>query len=81
MRLLKPVVEKGKSQQCSDSLLSILNNAAQFGWRLFSQPSMFTFVWREDDTAKALYPGLVQITNDDGEILSQGRFLTQPLQE
>jgi hypothetical protein len=75
------MVEKEKVQQWSDNLKSILSYAAQFGWTLFSQPARYEFVWEQAGTGMVVYPGLVQVTNDEGELLSREQLCTGPLRE
>ncbi|KAE9994725.1 hypothetical protein Vi05172_g8258 [Venturia inaequalis] len=77
--LLRPVVDLDQVQQWSDSMMSILSYAARFGWTLFSQLAKYDFVWEEAGTGMVVYPGLVQITNDEGEVLSREHLLTTPL--
>lgn len=77
--LLRPVVDLDQVQQWSDSMMSILSYAARFGWTLFSQPAKYDFVWEEAGTGMVVYPGLVQITNDEGEVLSREHLLTTPM--
>jgi hypothetical protein len=76
---LQPLVESNRAQQCFDNLHSILTSAAQFGWVLFSQPARHEFVWKKDGTDIVVFPGLVQVTNEEGELLTQGNVLMKPL--
>jgi len=78
--LLQPIVDREKLQAWSDNLMSVLTYAAQFGWGLFSQPAKYEFVWEKAGVGMVTYPGLVQVTNDEGE-LSRGNVLTQPLRD
>jgi hypothetical protein len=76
--LLQPLVDREKLQAWSDSLMSVLMYGAQFGWSLFSQPAKYEFVWEKAGAGMVVYPGLVQVTNDQGQ-LSRDNVLTQPL--
>jgi hypothetical protein len=77
--LLRPMVEMDKVQQWSSNLESVMTYAAQFGWSLFSQPANYDFVWEEASTELIVYPGLMQVTTDEGELLSKARLLTEPI--
>jgi hypothetical protein len=77
--LLRPLWEKSTSQQASENLKTILDNAAQFGIQLFSQPSTFEFAWEEESENMVIYPGLVQVTDDNGEDLPGARYIADPL--
>ncbi|KAF2433504.1 hypothetical protein EJ08DRAFT_694397 [Tothia fuscella] len=76
---LQPLVESGKMQQCSENMRSLLQYAAQFGMRLFSQPSIYEFDWVDNGLGEVVFLGLVQVNNEDGQRLIHHRHLTQPL--
>lgn len=72
-------MELDKVKQWSDNMMSIMSHAAEFGWTLFSQPAKYDFVWEQAGTGTIVYPGLVRIINDEGELLSREDVLTTPL--
>ena len=62
-------------------LEDLLKRVARFGYLLFSQPSDWKFEWEDDQNATierlVVFPGLLQVTDDDGKPLKRPRLLEE----
>lgn len=68
---------KDADQSRLRNLEEIMKRAARLGFLLFSQPSSVLFDWQEGSTALVIFPGLLQISNDDGKALASPRVFAQ----
>jgi hypothetical protein len=59
------------------NLEEIMKRAARLGWTLFSQPSEFTADWTDDGRGVVLFPGLLQVTDENGRVLRRARVFGQ----
>ena len=60
-------------------LEDLLKRVARFGYLLFSQPSYWKFEWEDGGNTTVerlvIFPGLLQVTGDDGKPLKRPRLL------
>lgn len=78
--VLLPFVDKNvDGDQRLRNLEEIMKRAAGFAFLLFSQPNFWRFEWQDDDGDQpgnlVVFPALLQISDDAGEILSRPRVL------
>ena len=80
--ILRPYIKvSSDNDERQRKLEDLLKRAARFGYLLFSQPSYWKFDWEDDQNTATerlvVFPGLLQITDDDGKPLKKPRSLEE----
>ena len=80
--ILRPYVKvSSDNDERLRKLEDLLKRVARFGYLLFSQPSYWKFDWEDDRNAPTerlvIFPGLLQVTDDDGRPLKKPRSLEE----
>lgn len=73
---LRPCAKDAGDDERLVNLAEIMKRAARFGFLLFSQPSSFDFDWT-DNGGLVVFPGLLQISDDNGKPLVSPRTFSQ----
>ena len=76
--ILSPYTGTGADQQARlRNLEEIMRRAARFSYVLFSQPAFWDFDWQSSGSGIVVFPALVQLTNENGRMLSQARVFAE----
>jgi hypothetical protein len=67
--------EKGTGQKRLENLEEIIKRAVRLAWLLFSQPAGFSADWSDGGGGVVVFPGLVQISDENGKALVRRRTL------
>lgn len=70
---LRPCAKGGDDDKRLVNLEEIMKRAARFGFLLFSQPSSFHFDWTDDGSGLVVFPGLLQVSDDNGRPVASPR--------
>lgn len=69
--LLQPFASPELSSDRRQNMIEILKRGTRFGYILLTQPTGWTFDWTPDsDGTLTVHPGLIQVVNDQGRLLS-----------
>lgn len=74
---LAPLASSADHEARLRNLEEIMKRAARFGWTLFSQPSEYEVDWTDDGRGVVVFPGLVQVSDENGRRLRQARSFGQ----
>ncbi|TID22976.1 hypothetical protein E6O75_ATG02150 [Venturia nashicola] len=70
---LRPCAKDGDDEKRLINLEEIMKRAARFGFLLFSQPSSFHFDWTDNGSGLVVFPGLLQVTDENGKPVASPR--------
>lgn len=70
---LRPCAKDEDHEKRLFNLEEIMKRAARFGFLLFSQPSSFHFDWSDNDSGLVVFPGLLQVSDDNGKPVASPR--------
>jgi len=75
--IVAPFVQRGLESQRSKNLDMILARSANFAFLLFEQPGVFRFGYSSEHGGLAVFPALLQIIGDQGQVLVPSRVLLE----
>lgn len=70
---LRPCAKDVDHEKRLVNLEAIMKRAARFGFLLFSQPSSFQFDWTDNDSGLVVFPGLLQVSDENGRPVASPR--------
>lgn len=70
---LRPCAKDGDHEKRLANLEAIMKRASRFGFLLFSQPSSFHFDWSDGGSGLVVFPGLLQVSDDNGKPVASPR--------
>ncbi|KAH6638769.1 hypothetical protein C7974DRAFT_329428 [Boeremia exigua] len=82
--VLKPFADSRiNDDERKRNLVELLKRSAMFAFTLFSQPSTWTFDWREEQSVESgefcIFPALVQLTNEIGDPIVPPRSFSEAM--
>ena len=75
--IVAPFVQRGLESQRSKNLDMILARSANFAFLLFEQPGVFRFGFSSEHGGLTMFPALLQIIGDQGQVLVPSRVLLE----
>jgi hypothetical protein len=68
---------KAADQARLRNLEEIMKRGARLAWLLFSQPALFAADWTGEQDVLVVYPGLIQLTDAEGQAMVPHKVLGQ----
>ena len=70
---LAPLADNVDHETRLNNLEEIVKRSARLAWTLFSQPCEFQIDWRDEGQGLVVYPGLLQVADENGKQMRQPR--------